>query len=235
MVLANNSLVDMSASTIINTCNASVWTINDIPVNLIERIHWQLFKKYVIKRYSGISVFQESPSPKRLTLNYQMLDCFLIWWFELKHRISYFSVFNFYVNEEAYKTDMINYLTNNPNRWLVFFKARTCILESESPETHNFFYADQCIDRDILIKTFQPSYAKSLKSLQKYAIRNTVFLYIDVAMILMWKFGHKFMIEREEAESSFNSDPDDAPVYNGEKLYVQYRDYSSLWSNLENI
>lgn len=186
-----------------------------LPNSFVRRIYKIMYNAYV---YGNESLHLQFDN-----INHQIIDSFLAWWCE-KPGPTYFSIEHFFTSKDAYIANMCSYLQNNECRWIAFFRARTGILTTDahlqSAYLFNFFYDDECVDRDILASTYQPEYARRLQQLQYEASERYVYIILDKAMTLLWLCGAKEFHRQRQRQASLRVHPNDAPRYGNELLYI---------------
>lgn len=192
-----------------------------MPKKLKHTIHRSIYE---------LAVELRDPSTTQLALESMdpmVIDLFLRWW-HAQPTTMHFSIRHLFCNDDVYKKTMCDYLWTNAYRWLAFFTARTGIninllcdyVHNNSEHLLNFFHDQDCVDRDILVMTFQPSYAQSLRNIQYEASERCVFIKLDAAMLILWLYGSEEFNRQYQLQRSLSIEPKDIPVYEGQNLHV---------------
>lgn len=201
-------------------------TLSDLLITLMPK----KIKNSIHRSIYELAIELRDPSTAALELDSiepRVIDSFLRWW-HAQPTTMHFSIQQLFINDDVYKNAMCSYLWDNACRWLAFFTARTGInidllcdhAYTNSEHLMNFFYDRDCVDRDILVMTFQPSYAQSLRSIQYEASERCVFIKLDTAMLVLWLYGSEEFHRQYHLQSNLNIEPKDVPTYEGQKLYV---------------
>lgn len=161
-----------------------------IPKNLHNDVYHVFFNKFI---WNGAT---EQPIRRFRKINKKIIDLFLYWWDENTTSLTvltFFSIQNFYLSCDFYKTDMIKYLFLNKNRWLGFLRARSLLLHKDDLSFTRKFFSPQefnGIDQRILTLTFRGSYIDDYK---KYITQHLANCQSEFERILLKIYFNEFL------------------------------------------